>query len=212
MPRFGDKSYSQHGEDFMLLNLTELLDIPKARWIEFGSNNPEIDSNTKLLYDRGHRGVNVEANPNLIQAFYERRPEDINLNVGVGVNSGILPFYMVDDHSGLNSFCKAEIERINMPITKVLDLPVRTVKDLLDTYCGGIWPEILFTDVEGLDHDILASCEFTSDNKPHLICSEIRPWESQRTKDLLISKGYFVYCRMTANLIFIRNEDKDKVY
>jgi FkbM family methyltransferase len=212
MSRFGDKSYSQHGEDFMLCNLIELLEIPKAKWLEFGSHHPEIDSNTKLLYERGHRGVNVEANPNLFKAFEDRRPEDINLNFGVGVNSGNLPFYMVDDTSGLNSFKREELERINIPIVKTMELPVVTANYIVSNYCDNVFPELLFTDVEGLDYDIIESCDFTLFGKPRIICTEIRPWEAYRVKKLLEDRGYFVYCRMTANLIFLLNEDRNKVY
>ena len=203
---FGDRSYAQHGEDFFLMNLMDLLKIEKPSWLEFGSHHPEIDSNTKLFYERGFHGVNVEANPSLFQAFLERRPKDVNLNVGVGPRADIMPFYMVEENSGLNSFCKEEVERSGRSITKIIELPVVTPQAILEECCEGRWPDILLTDIEGLDHDVLESCQFEKGNRPKVICSEIRPWHSFKTKDLMAAKGYTTLCRLTANLIFVSSE------
>ena len=60
-----------------------------------GAHHPERISNTKLFYDSGSRGINVEANPELHKIFLEERPEDINLNVSFtlytydGVNNSV---------------------------------------------------------------------------------------------------------------------------
>ncbi len=93
---FGDKTYSQFGEDLILLNVFYKLGIEKGRYFDVGAHNPWNISNTALLYERGWRGVCVEANPNQISGFELARPEDNILNVGVGCSIGTAPFYMID--------------------------------------------------------------------------------------------------------------------
>jgi hypothetical protein len=74
--KWGPTSYAQHGDDFQILNLFNLLGIDRPTYIDLGAHHPETISNTKLLYDRGSRGINVEANPNLFKAFESQRLGD----------------------------------------------------------------------------------------------------------------------------------------
>ncbi len=81
---FGDKTYSQFGEDLILLNVFHKLGIEKGKYFDVGAHNPWNISNTALLYERGWRGVCVEAHTNQIGGFEFARPEDNLMNVGVG--------------------------------------------------------------------------------------------------------------------------------
>src|SRR5690606_9910227 len=69
---YGHITYSQHGEDLLILNLFDQLQIKNPSYLDLGAHHPTDISNTKLLYDRGSRGVNIEANRHLIEAFYEQ--------------------------------------------------------------------------------------------------------------------------------------------
>ncbi len=85
---FGHISYSQHGEDLFLLNIFRLIGIETPSYLDLGAHHPWHISNTALMYHRGSRGVNVEANPILFEAFLTERPLDKNVNMGV-VSSGV---------------------------------------------------------------------------------------------------------------------------
>ena len=124
MSLFGNVTYSQHGEDLFLLNIFHLLGIEKPSYLDIGCHHPTIDSNTALLYQRGSRGINIDANPLLIPQFDEQRPEDINLNIGIGANPGKATFYQVDDRSGLNSFSLKELHRINFVPQSTIEVQV----------------------------------------------------------------------------------------
>lgn len=213
---WGADTYAQHGEDLMLVNIFKLLEVEKPSYLDLGAHSPMTISNTHLLYLRGSRGVNVEANPNLIESFKKHRPEDITVNCGVGVEKGIMPFYMWDKGSGINTFSKDEVdwlikEKPERKVTSVIDIEVRTVMDIVNEFCGGKFPDLLLTDIEGSDHEVLESCDF-SKGAPLVICSEIRPWKAEKTKLMMDDKNYFVYCRMQANLIFVRYDLYFKVY
>lgn len=213
---WGTDTYSQHGEDMMLINIFQMLGINKPSYLDLGAHSPMTISNTYLLYLRGSRGVNIEANPNLIPAFLEHRPEDNTINCGVGPASGKMPFYMWNKGSGINTFSKSEVEWLekhdpSLKIVETLDIEVKTISDIISEHCNGLYPHLLLTDIEGYDHEVLASCDFKR-SSPLVVCSEIRPWDSQKTKDLMVDHGYFTYCRTQANLIFIHYDFFNKVY
>src|SRR5215831_18702667 len=89
---FGHTTYSQCGEDLLVANIFTLIGIPTPSYLDVGAHHPLHVSNTALLYARGSRGINVEANPELIPAFHTLRPGDVTVNVGVGPQRGRLNF------------------------------------------------------------------------------------------------------------------------
>lgn len=209
--RYGTTTYAQHGDDLMICNLFTLLGIEKPNYLDLGAHHPERLSNTALLYSRGSRGVNVEANPIMFQHFQTMRPEDKNLNLGVGAESGVRPFYMYDESSGRNSFSKEDITGCGLEIRKTIEVEVIDVNALVDKYCGGIWPAFLNTDIEGWDYSVLEAANFT-DTWPQIICAEVHSGVGDKMKRMLSAKGYFCYCRMGENLIFARTYYMEKLY
>lgn len=208
--RWGPTSYAQHGDDFMLLNLFELLGIAQPNYLDVGAHDPTTLSNTRLLYERGSRGVNVEANPKLVAAFKRERPGDIMLNVGVGPEAGSHTFYMYSDTSGRNTFSTAEVQLLEglLTVRKMVTLPVVTLDSIVKEHFQGIWPNILSIDIEGLDYDVLERARFNGDGPPWgpiVICVETRRVETDRMSKMLKEKGYYRYCRLGENLFFIRN-------
>lgn len=210
--RWGAITYAQHGDDLMLVNLCELLGLEKPSYLDLGAHHPVNISNTALLYERGARGVNVEANPRLIAAFKKHRPEDITVNIGVGPEKGELPFYVYSDDSGINSFSKDHVEFLkHIPVQRTETLPVVTVNEIVEKYCGGRWPDLLLLDLEGMDFAVLESADF-SESRPRVIVVEVRRGESADLKSMLAARGYACYCRMSANLFFVQEDDGYLVY
>ncbi len=208
--RWGCTSYAQHGDDFMLVNLFELIGIERPSYLDLGAHHPLTISNTCLLYERGSRGVNVEANPYLMAAFDAERPHDINVNCGVGIKAGAAPFYMHSDKSGLNTFSHADT-LLWVNNFDVMTLPVMTLNDIVDKHCGGRFPNILLSDIEGLDYVVLYSADF-SHSSPLVICVETRLNESRRMIEMLRTKSFSLYCRLGGNLFFVHDCVKARVY
>jgi FkbM family methyltransferase len=211
--RWGCLSLAQHGDDFMLINLFELLGIDSPTYLDLGAHSPFIISNTALLYERGAKGVNVEANPHLFEAFKIYRPHDINLNIGVGTEKGKKTFFMFSDTSGLNTFSEDEVTNLQgrVSVRKTIELEVTTIDDIVEKHCGGKYPDLLLTDLEGLDFDVINSADF-SKSMPKVIVAEVRRGAAAEFKTMLENKGYFVYCRMGENLFFIQNDLQHLVY
>jgi FkbM family methyltransferase len=209
---FGGRTYAQHGDDLIILNIFKRIGIERPSYVDVGAHHPFNISNTALLYKRGSRGINVEANPNLIGAFQKHRPEDINVNVGVGPQAGTMPFYLHDSTSGLNSFVRSEVEKFG--ISGEIDVPVLPIQNIIETHAQGRFPDLLSLDVEGLDLAILETIDFAQ-SAPKVICVEMETQStssSGKIKDLLISNGYFPYCWAGVNMMFVKNEYRESLY
>ena len=65
-------SYAQNGEDIVLWRA--LGHVREGVYVDVGGWEPDLDSVTRLFYDRGWRGVDVEPIPELAEKFRQRRP------------------------------------------------------------------------------------------------------------------------------------------
>jgi FkbM family methyltransferase len=218
---FGGRTWAQHGDDMAILNIFQLLGNPKPSYIDIGAHHPTRISNTALLYSRGSRGINIEANPNLIFAFQQQRPDDINLNIGIGDEAGTLPFYVIDGNSGRSSFDRRVAEDFvrecpSCKLTDVIPVPVMTLEQVLRQYWNGQFPNLMSIDTEGLDEKILRSYDFSQGPRPDVICVEIvllgDDTYGQRIKAHLEACGYFLYVRCWGNGIFVLEKHRDALY
>ncbi len=203
----GSAYYGQHGEDLIIAAIFAKIGITTPSYIDLGANHPFVGSNTALLYLNGCRGVNIEANPRMIDFFESLRPEDINLNVGVADKPGKLSFYLVSDESGLNSFSKDDIEKAGAVAKETMELPVVTLDSIVDEYLGGVYPDFLDCDIEGLDYSVLESMSFEK-SFPKVICVEVHSGGISAFDSMMIGKSYFLFCRMGENNIYVHNSYK----
>lgn len=190
---FGAATYAQHGDDLILLNLFDSLDIERPSYLDIGAHHPFHISNTALLYARGCRGINVDANPNLIAAFLVHRPEDINLNCGVSDTAGDMTFYMIDPTSGRNSFNREAVDEFvrqnpSFTVTEERSVPMRTVDDIVSAHCAAVFPDLLSLDVEGMEGRILRSIDYAR-SAPKVICVETCAFDDKKISTLLTSWG-----------------------
>lgn len=215
----GNVTYAQHGEDIVVLSIFQTIGIPRPRYLDIGAHSPFYISNTALLYERGARGVNVEANPHLIGAFHELRPEDINLNLAVGDTPGQLTFYLIDDYSGRNTCDRATAEEFvrkypEFSIRSQQPVEVATVRDIYQRYISPADIDLLTIDVEGLDQIVVESM-FNDKIYPKVLVIEVVSGgdndNAQAIRNLLEANGYFIFVRLNANYIAVRNEFKQQL-
>ena len=202
--QFGNNVYwGQHGDDLIIAAIFTRLEIDHPSYIDVGANFPFLNSNTAALYLNGCKGICVEANPDVFRLLEYARPNDININVGVGAIEGELPFYIHDEFSGLNTFCKEEAEQwFSEKEPRIVKLPVVKLSSIIDKYCPDGFPDFLDIDIEGLDYEVLESCDFSVDG-PKVICVEVRTKDVEKFDAMLIAKGYFRFCRIAANNIYV---------
>ncbi len=206
-------SFSQSGEDLIIGYLAKAIDMTKLSYLDIGAHHPEYISNTAIFYRAGSHGVNIEPDPVLFKAFQKQRPRDTNLNIGVGKRAGELTFYAMDVPA-LNSFVKSEIDKYlqkGHTLRETIKVPIKTIKQVVDEYCGGTFPDLLTIDVEGMDLDILKSIDYKS-TAPTIICAETTtPSGTTYVKvpevsTFLKTKGYMVYADTFINTIYVKAE------
>ncbi len=216
---FGPSSYAQHGDDFIVLNIFKIIGIDTPSYLDIGAHHPFNISNTALLHKRGARGINVEANPDLIEAFKQHRPDDTNVNIGVAGQRGRLKFYRIDNWSGRNTFSEETAQNFvrqhpNFTIQSTLDIDVVTLNDIVERYANGKFPDFLTMDVEGLDEEILASADF-SKSKPTVVCMEAVSARSDagnpNISGVMKRHGFVPYVRTTGNYFFVTPDAYQKL-
>ncbi len=191
-----------------------LRQIDKPSYLDIGANDPYFLSNTAKFYQEGCRGINIEANPELINSFRRLRPEDVNLNVGISDKEGELDFYIMEDRT-LSTFSKQECDKmitLGKQFVEKRKVKLTTVAEVLSKYSGGQFPDLLSIDVEGMDLQILKSIDFHR-SSPKVICVEASEYSpigaGARRNDLidfLVEQGYYEYANTNLNAIMVRKD------
>ena len=155
-------SYAQAGEDILLMRALETVEPAGGFYIDVGAYHPDTDSVTRVFYERGWRGVNLEPSTHLFERFRRARPRDINIQAAASSQPGRLPFYR-NDGEQLGTLER----RFSQPDEQVgaEEVEVVTLADVCSEHCP---PEVHFLkiDVEGHEREVLAGMDFTT----------CRPW------------------------------------
>lgn len=188
-------------------------------YLDLGAHHPTYLNNTYIFYQRGCRGINVEANPHLMAAFQKRRSRDTNLNIGIanGNHEQGLDFYVMNA-STMSTFSEEEAKRLekesSLRISQVLKIPTINLKSLINKYSKDVFPDILTCDLEGLDDMIVDDLQsFEKCQLPKVICLETVTYQEVgfgSKKNGLIEKtralGYTVHADTFINTIFARSD------
>jgi FkbM family methyltransferase len=201
-------SYSQDGEDMILRRLFEGQKC--GFYVDVGAHHPFRFSNTCYFYRLGWRGINVDPNPDGIEAFRKARPLDTNLCVGVSDTVGSLCYHVFNEPA-LNTFDAAlAAERADLPDYRLLqtrEVPVRRLDGLLSEQLRhGQVIDFLSIDVEGLDLQVLKSNDWNH-FRPAVLLVEARAADiNQLATDPInafaTSAGYRLVAKTLNTLIY----------
>ena len=209
-------SYSLNFEDVILHRIFGRM--PSGFYVDVGAQHPSIDNDTKLLYDAGWSGVNIEPNLEFFSLLEAQRNRDRNLCVALSDLEGEISYYEVAG-SGLSTCDPKEAEAARSKGHNVVSrqIPVTTLAKLL----GEIQPksfELLKVDVEGFEEQVLAGNDWTK-YRPSVIVVEATYPESPRRRPTgvrasLEGKGYAFRYFDGLNDFFVDKEFKipDEVF
>ena len=85
---FQRSSYAQCGEDLIVANFLQLMEVKAPVYLDLGANHPVSGSNTFYFDENGCRGVCVEPNPKFRPLFARLRPTAIFVSAGVAGEAG----------------------------------------------------------------------------------------------------------------------------
>lgn len=188
-------SFAQDKEDLILAEI--LKDVKKGFYIDVGANDPELFSVTKLFYDMGWKGINIEPLPDMYYKLCCARSRDITLNMASGDKLDVLELNI----AGMGS---SFIEGYAESYRKVL-VPVWPLREVLKK----IQPEeihFLKVDVEGFEKNVLLGMDWSY--RPWVICMEstipgtLEPCY-QNWEYLLTERGYVLYCEHGINRFYV---------
>ena len=129
---------------------------------------------------------------------------------GIGLQKCTMPFYVMNADT-LSTFSKQEADTLcenhGFKIADVIHVKVDTLANIINESCGGIFPDFMSLDTEGLDEMILGSlkdCPFL----PKVICTET--WEYGLKENhipeicsILEPLGYMLFIDNGLNSIFV---------
>ncbi len=167
-----NRCYGQDGEDLILNRLLE--GQPIGFYVDVGAHHPVRFSNTHLFYQRGWRGINIDAMPGSMKKFKKLRSRDINIECGVAGTAGKLVYHQFNEPA-LNTFDANEAEHKNKPPYQMIGT-VEVAVERLDTLLARYLPpgqqiDFLSVDVEGKDEEVLRSNDW-SRYRPRFILAE----------------------------------------
>jgi FkbM family methyltransferase len=153
------KSYSQEGEDMVLQRMFG--EKKHGFYVDVGAHHPRRFSNTYSFYRRGWSGINIEPNPEAMNAFQVDRERDINLQFGIAEHAENLTYYFFDEPA-LNTFdvalVKSRLATTPYKVVRTSDIPVERLDHILGKHLPlDIEIDFLSIDVEGLDFAVLKS-------------------------------------------------------
>lgn len=212
VPEFGRLSFSQQGEDIVLYHaLHDLLGIERPTYMDVGAAHPVRSSNTYLLYGTGSTGVLVEPNPTFVEMLRRQRPKDAVVAAGIGVtDEPSADYYEIKGNPMLNTFSAEQVESLQRGktesvVARVVKMPLLNINRVIDEQLGKA-PDLLSTDIEGLDYAIIKSLDLTR-FRPGVVCCEgVSSYRSGETSDIakyLLPLGYILRGGSMVNSVFV---------
>jgi FkbM family methyltransferase len=170
-------SYAQNREDRIIEAFFP--DVKNGFYVDVGANHPVAESVTKIFYEKGWKGINIEPNKELYDLLVYDRPRDTNLNIGVSNKNGMLEFtqYNGDGLSTFSESTQQDYENSSQDFyknfAKVVDRYEVSVKTLKDIFIESKVEHIHFMkiDVEGFEHEVLEGNDWKK-YRPEVICIE----------------------------------------
>jgi FkbM family methyltransferase len=188
-------SYAQNGEDIVLWRA--LRHLSEGVYVDVGGWDPDVDSVTRLFYEAGWRGIDVEPIPEFAERFRERRP-------GNEVVQAVITDEPVDQVV-LHRFGGTGLSTVDDQIARRHDeeglarqditVPARRLDDVLAASAlveGTI--HFLKVDVEGAEEQVLRSVDLGHWRPWVLVVEATEPNSTQTThgawEPLLLAAGY----------------------
>ena len=177
--------YGQYAEDACLFSYfadrqyastQDLSRVGKGFYVDVGAYDPESISNTRVFYQAGWRGINIDPSLVAIEKFRRERPEDVNLHCAISDQEGPITFYSFGQpsvYSTVDREVAADYARRLGLAPQVETVPAFSLATILDRHRAPGTPiDFLSVDAEGHDVQVLRSNDWQR-HRPELVVAEL---------------------------------------
>ena len=154
-------SYSQEFEDIIIYVVLKDY-VKKGMYIDVGANDPIKFSVTKLFYDIGWSGINIEPLDDMCELLAAERPRDINLCMGAGAKVDVMKLAVAQ----MGSTFALDIQNKMGEKLFYIEKPILPLSLIYDRYCTNKEVHFCKIDVEGFEKEVLQGIDF----------QKMRPW------------------------------------
>lgn len=208
--------YSQNGEDLVLRSFFPHLD--NGFYIDVGAQDPDKFSVTKMFYELGWNGVNIEPQDSYFKLLEKKRPRDINLRVVLASQKGSLTFREYPEATGLSTVSESMMSdyendhsRLASVTKKYREYPVEaiTLKDIFIKYASDKTVNFLKIDVEGFEAEVLKGNDWKK-FRPQVLCIESNHIK-EAWSDILSSAHYKEFLFDGLNRYYVAEESLESL-
>jgi len=209
------QSHSLEGEDRIALSLLRsIIDSHNSLfYVDIGCNDPATGNNTKLFYDLGKHGLNVDPLPSLQTIYNEKRPKD-HFFLGAVGPVGSIEFFIFED----NTASSADLETVKRYKEKfTLQQTITATQKPLDSILADFGHEepadipLLSIDIEGSDLEVVRYALEESIHTFHVLIVEDKlvnidssfPNSTSKINLIAHQAGYSMIAKTPLNSIYI---------
>jgi FkbM family methyltransferase len=202
-------SFSQNAEDVRLWRVFR--DVENGFYVDIGANDPATWSVTKLFYDAGWNGINVEPGPTY-NLLVEARARDVNVRAAVGLDSGTSDFWIAYPETCLST-CHPDV---HAHVPELIDRFERVTVDatrldqLLATHASDRAIQFLKIDVEGAEAEVIASSDWTRFRPEVVVVEAVATMDSRPTHEawepMLLAADYHFAVFDGLNRFYVADE------
>jgi FkbM family methyltransferase len=204
-------SYAQNFEDVILWRCFGHL--KKGFYIDVGAYDDELDSVTRVFYDAGWHGIDIEPSQRAFESIKDKRVRDINLNIGCGAKNEHVSFWEIEGtglSTSVEGFKNQHIQEGKR--SKEYSIEVQTLESICNKYAPTSI-QFLKIEVEGFEKEVLLGCDFTK-YRPEVLLVEATDPNSQNENysnwEYILLDNYYTHCYSDGlNRYYLANECKD---
>lgn len=203
-------SYAQNGEDVVLWRAFKTQKT--GFYVDVGAASPVQHSVTKLFYDKGWNGINIEPIKRLHEQLVSQRQRDINLQLVLGAQSGEVTLHVFPTLPGLTTTddkIAATHQKSGLVAQKVI-VQKRTLTSVLEEHCSR-HIDFLKIDVEGTEAEVLASFDLHKWRPRVLIIEATEPRSTipshQKWESNVLLAGYKMVLFDNLNRFYVRSDE-----
>jgi FkbM family methyltransferase len=206
-------SYAQNAEDIRLWRIFS--ENEAGFYVDVGAGNPVTNSVTKLFYDAGWSGLNVEPGPDFA-LLAEARPRDTTLPVAVSSRATDAEMWLVPEYPELSSLVQPAVELLPDPVS-VTRVQVRTARldELVAAHAPDRRIDFLKIDVEGAEGAVLRSFDPRLVRPTVVVVEAIAPLDNRPTHEewepVLLESGYALAAFDGINRFYVPEESRELI-